>query len=229
MTMSSTRNVLLAWALLTFFVLHGQENLVGYWEPEMALNYKVGKNYAHNFSMDTRQYLYEGNDLQLRARHVDISHFSKLTIASQKSIALGIMYRFREALESMGQNELRLTQQYNIAQNLGKIRLGNRFRTEQRINPDRTIYRFRYRFALDLPLQGEKLNVGESYLVTSTESLLSAAQGSRPEWDQRGTAFIGWLLYPNTRFQTGMEYRTENYAQRAEHVLFLLTSLIFSL
>ena len=230
MTMSCIKSpILLGLALLAFAMLRGQDNLTGYWEPEIALNYKVSSSYAHNFSMDMRQYTYEGSDLQLRARHLDISHFSKLTIGPQQSVAFGIMYRFLETFENDRQNELRLTQQYNMTHRSGNVRLGNRVRTEQRISPDRTIHRFRYRFALDLPLQGEKLDVGEPYFVASTESLLSVARDMGPEWDQRVTTHIGWLLNPKARFQTGLEYRAENYAQNVENVIFLLSSLVFSL
>ncbi|MEO1011003.1 MAG: DUF2490 domain-containing protein [Bacteroidota bacterium] len=228
MTTYCIRFFLLGYALLIVQYLKSQDKVIGYWEPEVALNYKVGSNYAHNFSMDMRQYTYEDSDLGLRARHLDLSHFSKFTVGSQQSLALGIMYRFRDTFETDAQNELRLTQQYNVTHKIGNVRLGNRLRTEQRITV-RTIHRFRYRLAVDLPLKGEKLDVGEPYFVASTESLLSTAMGIGPEWDQRIISHIGWRLNPTTRFQTGVEYRAENYAQKVENVLFLLTSLIFSL
>ncbi|WP_422083208.1 DUF2490 domain-containing protein [Ulvibacterium sp.] len=215
-------------ALLLFQSVTAQ-NFTGYWEPEVALNYKVATNYSHNFSLDVRNYTYRTNDLQLRSRHLDIAHFSKLDIGNSQSLAIGIQYRFRDVFEDEEQNELRFTQQYNITHLRGTIRFGDRLRMEQRITPNRTIHRFRYRFALDFALQGEKLDIGEPYFVASTESLLSVTRGNGPEWDQRVTTNIGWLLSGHTKFQTGLEYRLENYTQNTENVLFLFSSLIFFL
>jgi hypothetical protein len=63
--------------------------------------------------------------------------------------------------------------------------LGYRVRAEQRITDKPTIHRFRYRFAIDFPLQGEALDVGERYAVFSAKSLLSVAKALLPEYDQR--------------------------------------------
>lgn len=228
MTMYSIKTICGGLTLLLFQSVMAQ-SFTGYWEPEIALNYKVGTNYSHNFSLDMRNYTYRTNDLQLRTRHIDIAHFSKLDIGSSQSLAIGIQYRSRDVFEDEEQNELRFTQQYNITHQRGNIRFGDRLRTEQRITSDRTIHRFRYRLALDLPLQGEKLDVGEPYFVASTESLLSVTRSNGPEWDQRITTNIGWLLSNTAKFQTGLEYRFEDYTQKTENILFLFSSLIFSL
>ena len=206
-----------------------QENLTAYWQPQISLNYKVAKNYSHNFSFANRSYLYQDEDFQFNARQIDISHFSNLKVGDNQSFGLGVQYRFREVFEDGKSNELRFTQQYNIVQKSRSLRFGNRFRAEQRITTSQTIHRFRYRLALDFPLQGVQLDVGESYLIVSTESLLSAAKASKPEYDQRITAHLGWLLSERTKLQVGSEYRFENYAQNTENVLFLLTGLIVSL
>lgn len=229
MTMCFIKRLCYGLIPLLFQSVAAQDNFTGYWEPEVALNYKVGANYSHNFSLDIRNYTYQMENLQLRTRHLDITHFSKLDIGHGQSLAIGAQYRFRGVFEDEEQNELRFTQQYNITHQRGNIRFGDRLRTEQRITSDQTIHRFRYRFALDFALQGEKLDVGEPYFVASTESLLSVAKGNGPEWDQRITTNIGWLLNGHTKFQTGLEYRFEDYTKKTENVLFLFSSLIFSL
>lgn len=106
---------------------------------------------------------------------MDLAHFSKLKIRDNQSIALGLQYRFRQNFEN-GENELRLTQQYNITNKPNAVRFGHRLRTEQRITNSLTTHRFRYRFALDFPLVGEKLDTGEPYFVGSFENLLSVAK-----------------------------------------------------
>lgn len=218
---------------IAFWILfqdaNAQDNWTGYWQPQLAINYKVSGNYSNNFSLAKRTYLYRESASDFQIRQIDLVHFSKLKIRDNQSLGFGLQYRFRENFEPDKQNELRLTQQYNITHKARILRIGHRFRTEQRITASSTIHRFRYRFAIDLPLQGVSLDIGESYLVLATESLLSVGKALRPEHDQRITAQLGWLLSKKTRFQLGAEYRAENYTASTENVAFLVTNLVLSL
>ncbi len=209
--------------------MRAQDNYTVYVQPQFALNYKVTPNLSHNFSLVQRSYLYEGETFKLRARQIDIGHFSNLKVFNDQSFSLGIAYRFRSNFEPGTTNELRLMQQYNVTFKPRTVRYGHRFRAEQRIFPKVTVHRFRYRAALDLPLQGEELDLGETYFVAATESLLSISKNSLPEYDQRFSAEIGWFLAEKTKFQAGIEYRFENFTHGVEHVVFFNTNLIISL
>lgn len=209
-------------------LLYSQENLTAYWQPAFAMNYKVTETYSHNVSLQNRNYIFDDEETQLSVRHFDLVHFSNLKLQDNQSIALGVLYRFRETFDG-GANELRLTQQYNITSKPFVVRYGQRFRTEQRITSARTTHRFRYRFSIDFPLRGEKLDIGEPYLVANAESLLSLAKEKRPQYDARLTLNIGWKLSDLIKFQIGTEYRTEDFSQNLEHVLFLLSTLNVSL
>ncbi|MFD0861023.1 DUF2490 domain-containing protein [Sungkyunkwania multivorans] len=226
--MSYIDRCIILFAILLSSFAFSQENLTGFWQPKVALNYKVGTNYSHNFSVEQRNYIYETENLKFTTRQLDFDHFSKLKLTNVRSIAFGIKYRFREIFAG-NSNELRFTQQFNSTHTNEKLRLGHRIRTEQRFTRSLTIHRFRYRFALDLPLNGETLDIGETYLVTSTESLLSVAKANNPQLDQRLSLDIGWLVSAKTKIQLGSEFRWEDYTQRTQYVLFLHTMLIFSL
>jgi hypothetical protein len=208
--------------------LCSQENLTAYWQPSFAVNYKVTEIYAHNFSVQNRNYVFNDEEGQLSIRQLDFTHFSNIQLQDNQSMAFGILYRFRETFDG-GANELRLTQQYNITSKPLVVRYGQRFRAEQRITSVRTTHRFRYRFSLDFPLQGEKLDVGEPYLVANAESLLSVASERQPQYDARITFNLGWKLSDRSKFQIGMEYRTEGFSQNLQHVLFLLSTVNISL
>lgn len=223
------RIIFLFLGLFYLKTLGAQENLTGYFQPQVALNYKVADNYKHNFSLSKRSFVFEDESSLFKIRQVDFVHFSNLKIKDNQSIALGIQYRFRENFESDDQNELRLTQQYNITFKPRTLRYGHRFRSEQRLTSDLTLHRFRYRFTVDLPLQGEQLDIGEAYFVGNLETLLSVAKGTLPEYDQRFTANLGWLLAKKTKLQTGLEYRFEDFTHKTSNVFFILTSLILAL
>lgn len=197
-------------------------------ESGFAADHKVSSIYSMNFAARSRYYLYQNSDTKLKKRQLDFVHFSTLKLDYNHSISFGVQYRYREAFDD-GRNELRLTQQFNyVKQNLA-LRFGHRFRFEQRILEDFTILRSRYRFALDFPLKGEKLDVGEPYLVTSMEALLSQSQNIKSEIDHRTTAQIGWLISEKLKLQIGLEYRFEAFNVETEELLFILTSAILKI
>jgi hypothetical protein len=104
--------------------------------------------------------------------------------------------------------------------------MGHRLRAQQRIQPSRTVHRFRYRFALDGPLEGDKLDVGEAYWIGSLESLLSVGKGIKPQHDIRATSWVGYLWSEGLKIQGGAQYRQEDYTGDSTPVLFFLTSLV---
>ncbi|MBU2947878.1 DUF2490 domain-containing protein [Zobellia uliginosa] len=217
--------------VLSFFfsiTTFSQENVTGYFQPDISLNYKVSSNYSHNFKIAQRAFIYEDN-FSYRTRQVDLSHFSTLKVGFHQSLGVGIQYRFRNTFDAPGENELRITEQYKFSHTYGNLTLGNRFRAEQRITPEKTIHRFRYRLSLNAPLKGEKLDIGEPYFSISAEPLLSVAESRKPIYDQRLTSHFGYLLNRETRLEVGAEYRAEDYNKNTHHIYFLLTSLIFSL
>ncbi|MEM1259793.1 MAG: DUF2490 domain-containing protein [Bacteroidota bacterium] len=227
----SFSNKVLAGMLLVCLGLgsvRAQENLTAYWQPSVALNYTVSETYSHNFSLQNRNYIFDDEEAQLSIRQLDLVHFSNLKLQDNQSIALGILYRFRETFDG-GANELRLTQQYNTTSKPFVVRYGHRLRTEQRITSERVTHRFRYRFTIDFPLNGEKLDVGEPYLVSNLESLLSVAKEKQPQYDARFTLHLGWKLSERIKLQFGAEYRTEDFGQDLQHVLFFLSALNVSL
>jgi len=67
------------------------------------------------------------------------------------------------------------------------------------------------------------------YLVATTESLLSVGKNVLPEYDQRFTGQLGWLLSKKSKLQLGIEYRFEDHTHQTQHVLFFLNSLVISL
>lgn len=218
--------------LILFFIktpIIAQNNFTGYLEPQLAINHKVSSLYSTNYSLSTRTYFYKTNATSIHTRQVDLSHFSELKTASNQSIAIGILYRFRTPFENEKENELRITQQYNYRFKTNTIRYGHRARAEQRISPSITTHRLRYRFTADMPLQGEKLDIGEPYFIASTESLMSVAKSRKPSYDQRFSSQIGYLLGTNTKIQFGLEYRIEGYNKALSHVLLINSSLVLAL
>ncbi|WP_158974593.1 DUF2490 domain-containing protein [Cellulophaga sp. L1A9] len=218
--------------LIAFFILKpllAQNNFTGYIEPQIAVNHKFSSIYGTNFSVGSRTYFYKEKGIELQTRQLDFAHFSELKVSSNQSIALGIQYRFRAPFETEKENELRITEQYNHTFKPSAIRYGLRTRIEQRIAPSLTTHRFRFRCAADMPLKGEKLDIGEPYFILSTESLLSIAKTKKPSYDQRFSSQVGYKLSTFTKLQIGLEYRIEDYNKALAHVLFINSAFVITL
>jgi hypothetical protein len=216
--------------LLTFICssIFAQNNFDALGESSISLNHKVSKDYSTNFSLRSRYVLYNASEFQYLQQQVDILHFSTFKLNYNHKLSLGILYRNRDWFDT-GSDEIRFTQQFNYTKQTLGIRYGHRVRLEQRLQSTKTIFRQRYRFGIDFPLNGEKLDIGESYIIINTEALLSISKKYLPLFDQRFTSQIGWQIDQNLKLQSGLEYRIESYNEKAKNRIFLLTSAIFKL
>ncbi|MFS4482493.1 DUF2490 domain-containing protein [Hyunsoonleella sp. 2307UL5-6] len=209
-------------------VLLAQDNIQSLGETAVSINHKVSQTYSINFAARSRYFLYRDNAVQYQQQQIDVFHFSTFSLNYNHKLSFGVYYRHRDWFKS-GDNEIRFTQQFNYTKQKLGVRYGHRFRTEQRILNTNTIYRQRYRFAVDFPLNGEKLDISEAYLVSAVESLLSLSEGIKPETDIRLSSQIGWQITEQLKLQTGLEYRLEAFNVNTSHQLFLLTTGILKI
>lgn len=209
------------------FIAFSQDNFNVLGESSVALNHNVSKNYSVNFAFRSRYFLHE-DYVTYKQQQIDFFHFSTFKLNYVHNLSFGVYYRNRDWFET-GSDELRFTQQFNYTKQQLGVRYGHRFRLEQRIFDSVTSFRQRYRFAVDFPLNGEKLNIGEPYLICSTESLLNVSKLIKPLFDQRVTTQIGWQINEKLKLQTGLEYRLEGYNAIARNGLFVLSGAICKL
>ena len=213
---------------LVFSPLWSQDDFETLGESELAINHDVNDSYQINVSLRSRYFFYRNNTFNYQQQQIDLTHFSTFKINYYSSVSLGIQYRNRALFIDNG-NELRITQQYNFTKRPFVLRFGHRFRLEQRIFEQLTILRGRYRFSVDFPLSGVKLDVGEAYLVFSTEALLSVNRSIAPEIDHRTTSFIGWLVSDSLKLQLGLEYRLEEFNLDPKSKFFIYTAAILKI
>jgi hypothetical protein len=217
----------LIFLLWLFFCLttNAQDGFAALGESSFAVNHKVSKNYAVNFALRSRYFIFRNSSLEYNQQQIDVFHFSTFKLDINHDLSFGIYYRNRDVFET-GSDELRFTQQFNYKKQKLGVRYGHRFRTEQRILDTKTIFRQRYRFAVDFPLNGEKLDIGEPYFIGAVEGLISLSKTDVSEIDHRTTAQIGWQLTESLKLQTGLEYRLEAFNIKAKNNLFVLSSAV---
>ncbi|WP_047549988.1 DUF2490 domain-containing protein [Psychroserpens sp. Hel_I_66] len=223
MNTSCTKFLVFVFCFISFAV-NAQDKTSVLHDHEFALRHNFTKNYSTNFSLSSRAFAYKNEELDYNLRQVQLSHFSTFKLDLKHSIAFGIMYRNRNLFENSS-NEIRLTQQFNVKSLLSTLRFGHRFRTEQRFYETFTAFRFRYRLALDFPLQGLKLDVGETYFVISNEALLTNSSINKPEIDYRLSPSLGLQLTEKLTLEFGLELRLEALNIETSESLFLNTSV----
>lgn len=197
-------------------------------ESNISINHNISQTYKLNFSFKGRNFLFRNKEITIRQRQVEIGHFSRFSMTPRSSLSIGVMYRNKNWFDEL-ENEFRTTIQFNTKHILESLRFGQRYRAEQRFFETFTTFRFRYRLALDFPLQGEQLNVGEPYFIGTGEFLWSMTRHIKPELDHRWSVQIGWLLVKRTKLQVGLEYRFDQFNTYLNQKLFLLTAAVFNL
>ena len=197
-------------------------------QPKMAIHYPVGKNLSQSFALVHRAYLCQDN-WTYNARHFEASYFSTLAIGHLSKISLGLKYRNLDIFENGGQNEVWITHQFTYASRKRVARFGHRARIEKRFKGSRTSFRLRYRFAVDFPFQGQKLDVGEFYGITSLEPLHSFENKRNPEYDFRLSTGLGKLVKKGVRAQFLLDYRWIDIFEKKDAQIFLLMDVHFHL
>lgn len=207
---------------------HAQNDTEASHENVFAIRHSFSNSYNANFELSSRAFMYTEDEAVYRLQQLQLSHFSTFKLDLKQSVALGLMYRNRDAFEDSS-NEIRLTQQYNYKTISRTLRLGHRFRSEQRFYDDFTAFRFRYRLAIDVPLQGLKLDVGETYLVVTNEGLFTTTKVRKPEIGYRISPSLGILVSKDLNIEFGLELRLSELNIKTEESVFLNTSVELSL
>lgn len=228
MSMPYIKNLCLLLFCFLSFLIQAQGSFSTLGESALSLNHKVSNVYNINFAFRSRYVLYNDDGLQYQQQQVDIFHFSTFKLNYYHKLSFGAYYRNRDWFET-GSDETRFTEQYNYTKQTLGVRYGHRFRAEQRIINTNTIFRQRYRFAVDFPLNGEKLDIGEAYLVSSVEGLLSVSKPNKPETDIRISSHIGWQFNESLKLQTGLEHRLEAFNLKAKNSVFILTTAVLKI
>ena len=216
--------ILVLFVVSAGFKANAQGDFEAFSESAFAIRHDFSSIYNANFEASTRAFAYQDSDFIYKTRQVQIGHFSTLKLDLKNSVALGLMFRNRAGFEDSS-NEIRLTQQFNRKSILKTLRFGHRLRSEQRFYNQFTTFRFRYRLALDLPLQGLKLDVGETYFVVSNEALWTISKKLQPFLEYRISPTFGLLLTERLNLEFGLELRLDNVIIATEETLFFNTSV----
>lgn len=109
--------------------------------------------------------------------------------------------------------EHRLIQQYAFGSSPGGLRIAHRIAADQTYSTSGSPeYRFRYRVAIELPLNGQSTDPGEWYLKFNQESLPSIQSGDF-ELELRALASLGFQINDRKKLEAGIDYRVSGIVE----------------
>jgi hypothetical protein len=211
------RTFCLAFLLSAALSLHAQTELHRVWEPSVTFAHKVNDFWSYTGQIAA----YQSPDVLER---VEGSLFGIRRISPSKSLAAGYLYRKVTPLEDRTSHEHRFTIQFTQQTTWGEHQVSQRVRAEERIRPSGNVHRFRYRAGIRTPLQGERLDPGERYLLTQNE-MLGSFSDNPFSGENRISAHLGFLLENRQRVEIGLQHRAERLFTDADvrHVIILST------
>lgn len=224
MTTSSFRSPFFFLLIFLCFDAKGQ-SFTSVHEPEIDLNWNLGSRWSINAGFGTRHLIEEEHD----ARQVEISQNTSYEVGFYSKVSFGITYRWRNTFNANRQDETLLIGQYAYSKKFNRLKIAHRFQGQVRLRENLSITRSRYRFSLELPLSGRKVDLNEFFLVGSTEALWSIAEKIKPEIGQRFSAELGYKLADNLQAMMGTQVRFDNYNLGVSRSVFFNTGLVISL
>ncbi|MHA7129103.1 DUF2490 domain-containing protein [Algoriphagus namhaensis] len=205
--------------LISFFVLflhsaYAQEHVffTGFF-PEAAITKSLKNGDKVNFKVENQEIFFQNlpnREDRWKVSHyrTDLMAFYNWKLKSNTGLAFGVFHRIQD-----GPNANRIIQQVSFIQRLRNYRLAHRFRTDQTFEKNEDpVFRLRYRLALDIPLNGTTLDVGESYLVISNEPIFEL-QGEQFDIENRLVFTLGKLISEGQKFEYSLDYRTDGFFQ----------------
>lgn len=181
--------------------------------PEVSLTKKVNDQIKLNFKVENQEIIFNNQDTetenpQFTHYRTDLMMFLDRSIMPGVSVSLGVFHRFQE-----NEDGNRIIQQLSILQRMRNLRINHRFRTDQTfIKNDDLEVRFRYRFSIEIPLEGDEVNPGEFYTVLSEEPIFSF-KGGDFEIENRLAVALGKLINSQEKLEWALDYRTDGYIQ----------------
>lgn len=175
--------------------------------PQITLMHTVNTNWLLVFSAETRQIVYQGlfkDGLQYEYENerTDITGIINYRFTPNFSGGMGYMHRFEG-----GRQIFRTLQQIAFNGNWSGLIYAHRLRTDQTFSENEAPeFRLRYRFGLEIPLNGARLDDKEFYIRTNNEHIASI-QSTEFAYEIRLLGMLGYRFSKNLRIESGIDYR----------------------
>lgn len=181
--------------------------------PSVNLNKEIAKDWQVNFKIESRQLLKEGklkenNPFNYEYLHTDFALVVSNKVGFNSKIGGGYLSR-------LDSNKFihRLIQQYTYIENYSSFRMAHRFSSDQTfIKGTSTEYRFRYRATIEIPFNGNSVDLKEFYLKINNE-YLNAFEDREYDLEIRFSPLLGYKLNEGNKLEFGLDYRLDSFLE----------------
>lgn len=182
--------------------------------PEISISHRWAEKWRLGTQIESMQqsFVYQNQQKQEGYKYIrtDITPLLTYQLNPNWGVGLGALTRFENK-----DFVFRSIQQITSNKRSASTRIGHRLRTDQTFEPNEKIrLRLRYRFSLEVPLQGQSLNDQEFYTLTSIEQI-AIYQTANADWEQRLSAVLGYYFNSNHKLEFGLDYRLDNFLNEA--------------
>lgn len=198
------------------------------WNPEVSYSWKASDRVAYTTKLSMFN---NGGELENRKwlSFLEPQFVMSYSLSTRMKIGGGYYYRWSEPLLDGYRYEHRFLQQIGFISYIGDRRLAHRLRLEQRIRSSSYQNRLRYRLSYDFPLQGERLDPGENYLILKNE-MMTAFNADQADAENRVSIGLGWFVSSRYKFELNAQYRTQDIfsGNGISHLFLAGTSFYFN-
>ncbi len=199
-------------SLLSLMAMGQSQVFSGGLFPEAQLTYSPKDNLKLTAKIESQHVMVRNSneteaDFGYSHDRTDFQGFIGTSLNPFISVAGGYQFRWDEG----GENSHRSIQQISFVQKKAGYRLGHRVRTDQTfLSSDSPEFRLRYRFLGEIPLNGERIDAGEFYLIASDE-LISGVQSDEFKLENRVVCSLGFNHSSKQKFEGGIDYRMDSF------------------
>lgn len=178
------------------------------WSPEYSYSWKSSDRMAYSTKLSMFNSV-ENLDDRSALQFIEPQFSLAYSLTPRAKIGGGYYYRWSTPLLDGYQYEHRFLQQVGFINYIGDRRIAHRVRTEQRVRSSSYQNRIRYRISYDFPLEGERLDPGEKYMILSNE-MMTAFNRNSGDAENRFEIGLGWFFNRQQKFEVGLQYRTQD-------------------
>ncbi|MGY3793590.1 DUF2490 domain-containing protein [uncultured Aquimarina sp.] len=177
--------------------------------PKIVISHKISDRFKLINSIESRQQLWEhspSEEFSYEYLLTDITNILSYKLSSDHVFNVGYLLRIEK-------DELvhRSIFQYSIAQQLEAIRIAHRFVTDQTFSTKESPeFRLRYRFTVEIPFNGYRVDPKEFYLKINNE-YLGSYQASNSDLELRLIPFLGYNMNDKSKIEIGPDYRISQF------------------
>jgi len=244
MNFSKAKNslaVAFAISILSVGISKAQDRVFFTTFPGVSLTIPVAKSIdmitASSMQYNIAEKSYNDNDFPAAINYYDFQAGAVYKYTQILHFAAAWYFRHSDPGRINSAIENRLWQQVSTTGMVNNIRIRNRFRLEQRFisrngETDPLRWRFRYLAGIEIPLQGEKTDIGEFYLTVSNEVYLSLNKPRPSVYSENWvTGLAGYRLTQKNRIEAGPAWQLQvrNQARELNHSIHFQVNLLLNL